>query len=1264
MLKSSLDVTPMAMLSRPVCGIRGKTIIINLPGSMKGSEECFRFVLPALPHAVNLLLGNQRQVEQTHRVIQSEPTALRPSTIQRADITCQHSSKSQSKQSASQCMSVSQTIQNDSTLPSHSNSSKPRDAVHVKTKELLKRKMEANRKEDSSDVKKPRTGDEEKLFAIPIWGTVGPHNVRLVANLSQQAQENIPSMTSIAQSIRPTIQSINISSYESFDKHSQDNDCHTQNETHSHSTVVHDVNVSNMKTKVHESRDQCKRSSAQCSHLASKDDSYNPKTPQSPSNETEYNYMFSPLDLFHRDEKFDDKDSKDADHGNRNKDEHSDYIDKQIKSVIEITDDSSDDDCVKSPKKSVETASPSGRHVTCDEDNTGMERSTIENIGSVCSVLSSHYEDISDDDNDDNPDSSHCQTNIENNKNIANKAVMSPWYVKKGSLAENSDKCAQSSNSLIPTVVSYVGNYKVIAPSNSFRIPLGKAKKSLRQIKDGMVCFAQVGVKAKKWMLEHPLIQGTYFNKGKRDTKKKLVTMRRQATAVDTGSYIRGGIKNVRNRVDDYFELTSEGLEKKHKFEERNGRDEYVVNWYMWCPGHGNCRRQCGGYGECTPECPGPRHKQDRHNCSFMLCWKLYLSDINQWRIQLSGNHVPVDSGIEWRPPTGDPERLDEDTRDIILLAAKSRAADIYQVISRRYRDSAARIIPSSVRIKRFLMNKQKRGHHVNIPSLSETNGNTSNKESEQSRENLSKGGHFVNEESNDRPSIEAPPVLSLETQNESCNNPPSVASDDHFSTYSDPPSVPYSDYTDPPSVSYTEPPSVCFTEPPSVGYSIYSVDSNEPLSVGSYEYDSPSVESSYQHDDGDYDQLDNEDQDSGISQSYQLSQLSQSSSHHIDNQNMVSNIDTRNLVQLGLPHVNTMDRLVDSYRISFTSSDDNNLDMLTSSNSFNQPTSSCMSHMDPVTSAFTTPSTTISSNLPTLGNKYADSLQSQNASNVDPLSLSFNEPSSVMISDALSVIDHDLQDHFIDSIDADLKVTQHSDSSSHFNSHSVDTASSHAKHLPSQRLVNAVMNSATVNSSRKTISQALPGPLSSLRPAYSQANISNTSEVSSNNYSSFQGTSFQSINSGRDISLQFTAVPIQARTFQSVMRDTNIIKNIDLGNSNLAATSTFAQPTCLSQGVPVNRQQNQHISLNHADFNLPSKMADMTDPIRASSLMPVSVSHGAPSIDATGSQLQMMDTPNPGVKGVPAMGLDEDGQPCYGYFVCTKKTKSNNIRK
>lgn len=55
MRSASLRVTPHAMLSRAISGIRKRTLIITLPGSPKGASENFQVVLPALEHAVKLL---------------------------------------------------------------------------------------------------------------------------------------------------------------------------------------------------------------------------------------------------------------------------------------------------------------------------------------------------------------------------------------------------------------------------------------------------------------------------------------------------------------------------------------------------------------------------------------------------------------------------------------------------------------------------------------------------------------------------------------------------------------------------------------------------------------------------------------------------------------------------------------------------------------------------------------------------------------------------------------------------------------------------------------------------------------------------------------------------------------------------------------------------------------------------------------------------------------------------------------------------------
>jgi len=61
-----LKQTPHAMLSRAVAGIRGDVLIVNLPGSPKAAHESLQVILPALPHAVELMRGVPGS-EQRHR---------------------------------------------------------------------------------------------------------------------------------------------------------------------------------------------------------------------------------------------------------------------------------------------------------------------------------------------------------------------------------------------------------------------------------------------------------------------------------------------------------------------------------------------------------------------------------------------------------------------------------------------------------------------------------------------------------------------------------------------------------------------------------------------------------------------------------------------------------------------------------------------------------------------------------------------------------------------------------------------------------------------------------------------------------------------------------------------------------------------------------------------------------------------------------------------------------------------------------------------
>ena len=70
MRAESLRVTPHAMLSRAVCGIRGRTLIVNLPGSPKAVRESLAVILPVLPHAIALLQGSP-DGEAGHRLVQA-----------------------------------------------------------------------------------------------------------------------------------------------------------------------------------------------------------------------------------------------------------------------------------------------------------------------------------------------------------------------------------------------------------------------------------------------------------------------------------------------------------------------------------------------------------------------------------------------------------------------------------------------------------------------------------------------------------------------------------------------------------------------------------------------------------------------------------------------------------------------------------------------------------------------------------------------------------------------------------------------------------------------------------------------------------------------------------------------------------------------------------------------------------------------------------------------------------------------------------------
>ena len=66
MRASGRAVTPMADLSRGVCGVRGSTLLVDLPGSPRGATESLAAILELLPHAIDLLAGDTRHHPSGH----------------------------------------------------------------------------------------------------------------------------------------------------------------------------------------------------------------------------------------------------------------------------------------------------------------------------------------------------------------------------------------------------------------------------------------------------------------------------------------------------------------------------------------------------------------------------------------------------------------------------------------------------------------------------------------------------------------------------------------------------------------------------------------------------------------------------------------------------------------------------------------------------------------------------------------------------------------------------------------------------------------------------------------------------------------------------------------------------------------------------------------------------------------------------------------------------------------------------------------------
>ncbi|XP_061168591.1 uncharacterized protein LOC133177663 isoform X1 [Saccostrea echinata] len=599
MLKQSLEVTPLAMLSRLVCGIRGGTLIINLPGSAKASEECLRFVCPGIPHAIDLLRDKTEEIQTTHTDLQSRgveiPTAVKGKGSQNETIG------------------------------------------------VCRREVEKSL--DNRIQKTPfyRTRPQRKIKYSPKSNTISVINLDRKETFTTELSKKRDSYAPADQN-RRDVYGMGVES--------------VINNTVDDTTSSKNTSFPERETEVQEEA-LTERPLSSLGSIRSLD------------------FMGSLPDLTNDEFLVAGPPSV-----------QSIRVESPANSLINVRTHEASISMLERP---VPPSFAIPKIPSVDEAKNVAQRIMGKDISSCFEPIEKNRMDFFESDSDDDIDISSQRDHSDGESTI-------PYADESEDDVTHDDQETQTDDS---NIYDFDNEADIMSP------PAKIVKRSMSQTRRirkrmdkrfgflgaklhkssmyGEVNFVEVGVKVGEFLKEHPLIQGIYLNKGKRAVKKNYVTLCRQKGVKENTklTWKRGTQKQARNSLDDYFEYTEEGQARKSKIDRKLVRDEYVVSWYMWCPGHGNCVRKCGGRGKCIPGCRGMQHKQDRHNCKVMLIFKLFLSDLTRWRVQITGLHVPKDS--IWRPS------LDQDSWDGLSLERprkipvgtfrESPTTDDYQVL-------------------------------------------------------------------------------------------------------------------------------------------------------------------------------------------------------------------------------------------------------------------------------------------------------------------------------------------------------------------------------------------------------------------------------------------------------------------------------------------------------------------------------------------------------------------------------------------------------
>ncbi|KAH9488147.1 hypothetical protein Btru_064951 [Bulinus truncatus] len=714
MLKGSLEITPMAMLTRLVCGTRGGTLIINLPGSTKGSAECFQIASVAIPHAVDLLRGHKSSVEKTHSALHAEGIKTASGSLHshpQLSTECQRNiSKFHITPSASSKMTTgdsefpaSQALDTSKNILDQASSSNLLmwKALLSLPKEvqmsLMNTFSSASTSVPMNQLTTAQQGNTTPHLSSPSEVHCPTSSGHHFVNSIHSSLGSVNALPSNIQVVRPQIMTMNTgrcatglsdsSSTATGSAHSQYHDASIvsglspptssnvpfrMNSSQSHSTLptstqlwqknrnhqlstrwlqetqTHHSAGSNLLNSKHYGSalgaQKCSRTGVPvqttCSgvgqteslvshnkvksfpipSLLTYSQSHNVST-SSPSPETSirgsnptHNILNSGYDS--------------EDHGmseNISAREIKPIVHSSVNSVVQVFLPSSGHSnsnrtyttdglflnqqaqCLNMPEfrqanqriTTLDTVLSPPTHAQTFSDVSDDMEVSVEETGSYlnekhgCQLLSereiiSHHIGHN---NHGNPDMDNSPTH---NHTGPKKLIVddlkreSQQFTKTSAVEEiHSFDCQTSTGTWAKPSETMISSIK------SAKIHYLKTK--------GELLYVPVGTSLKSFINEHPLVQGIYLHKGKREIKKQLAQLCRQCDVGDQmTSWRRGKEILERNRFDDYFDLTEEGKKEQEDVLASRKRDQYVVNWYVWCPGHSNCKRKCGAFGVCV----------------------------------------------------------------------------------------------------------------------------------------------------------------------------------------------------------------------------------------------------------------------------------------------------------------------------------------------------------------------------------------------------------------------------------------------------------------------------------------------------------------------------------------------------------------------------------------------------------------------------------------------------------------------------------------